>query len=266
VAPLMRLRTAMIAAKKQIVTGDRTGFKPLLEEFEAAFAACCNLKGPDGESLSLKQIAAELKLAEDFNNIVPEKVAAGKLAAPIKLDGVIDPAEWKGAAPFTLSNRDGLPDPHPTKGLIGYDDRAVYLAFTIFNGAKLPELARQPLDFQTFLTADNVEIYLQPSPAGTYGHFCFDYAGNRFDEKAADGGYDWNPDWTVAVKHDDPVWTAEVVIPLVSLEPLGPTPPAGGALWRMNIFRVAEGNNVQAWSRGGAEFHSPQFFGEVVFK
>ncbi|MEA4861743.1 MAG: beta-N-acetylglucosaminidase domain-containing protein [Victivallaceae bacterium] len=266
VAPLMRLRAAMVAAQKQIATGDRTGFKQLLDEFEAAFAACCDLKCPDGEVLPIKQIAAELKLAQDFNSIVPEKVSAGKLAAPIKVDGVIDPTEWKGATRFTISNRDGLPDPHPTKALIGYDDRAVYLAFVLFNGSQLPELARQPLDFQTFLTADNVEIFLQPSPSGNYGHFCFDYAGNRFDEKAADGGYDWNPDWSVAVKHNDPEWTAEVAIPLVSLEPLGPTQPSGGALWRMNIFRITGGNNVQAWSRGGSGFHSPQFFGEVVFK
>lgn len=266
VAPLVRLRNAMIAAQKQIATGNRENFKPLLDEFEAAAAACADLKAPDSGSLPLKSITDELTLAREFNHVIREKVAAGRLSAPVKADGVIDPEEWKGAAAFTVADRDGLPDPNPTKGLIGYDDHTVYLAFTVFNNAELPELQPQPLDYQTFLTADNLEIFIQPSPAGGYGHFCLDYAGNRFDEKEADGGFAWNPDWSVAVKRTPPVWTAEVTIPLVSLEPLGPVQPSGGALWRMNVFRVSGGNKVQAWSRGGSSFHSPQFFGEVVFE
>ncbi len=267
VAPINRLRNAMVAAQTKIAAGDRAGFKPVMDEFQAAFDACKAVTSPDGKPvIPLDAVADELRIAHEFIDLKVKSQELPWVDGTVKIDGDISDPIWNSAAVLELADRTGKPDAHPSTVRAALNGDMLIFSFDVYNPAELKDISGKERDFPTFLSADNIEIFLQPSPSGAYGHFCFDYAGNQFEEYSSEGGYDWNPDWQVAVRRTADRWTAEAAIPLSEMERLAPDAPSDGAFWRLNIFRTGGEAGSQAWNPGGASYHSPQFFGELTVK
>jgi hypothetical protein len=64
-------------------------------------------------------------------------------------------------------------------------------------------------------------------------------------------------------------WSAEVFIPYALLAPLRNVPPAPGAKWRANVYRVDYDGGKQTgwdWSRVGPSFQEYRRLGTLVFR
>ena len=64
-------------------------------------------------------------------------VATGRITAPPVIDGVVDDVCWQTAAStdslIQFQPRHGEPSPHRTVIYIGFDDRALYVAFVCYD-------------------------------------------------------------------------------------------------------------------------------------
>lgn len=263
---LNNAREAMIACQVAVSSGEREGFKELLENFEAAYAELEKRVDNNGDPLPAQALAKELSIAREFQTIQVSAIELYELDGDIVIDGDINADEWAGATSFALARRDGAEDNNPVKAMIGYTKDGLYIAMDITNHAVLPDIPDQPHDSSVYLNNDCVELFIQPSVGGKYGHWCFDYEGNRFEEIEADGGFGWNGDWKLATKQHETGWTAELFIPVIELELLQPKQLIPGNMWKMNIFRVSSDFGIQAYSLGGNRFHEPQFFGELLIR
>ena len=87
--PMLRLQKAFQAMEAAISTTDRSGFAPLLAEFESALAAAKKVTASDGKPLPLSQLDAPLAAAREFMNAALPKaeVSPGKPAAIKLTDG-----------------------------------------------------------------------------------------------------------------------------------------------------------------------------------
>ncbi len=293
VAPVNRLRDIMISYDCAEYTGDRSGLIASPAEFQAALDEVGKLRDADGGKLriGLDRIAIRVERAKVFDAFKRPETDIFRMAAPNKLDGVLSPGEWDSAAAIRLENADGSPDDAPTTVRIAYDADGIRLAFDIPAAKPLPETAKMRDDEAVFASPEAVEVFLQFVPAGpdtigSYLHFCFDSAGNRYDERACTGPLIWNGDWQVAVAETPTGWSAELFIrPDVAYastrviqeedsmffidEELGSAPaaPASGQTWLANFHRVGNrSGKVQSWGKGGFKFHMPGYFGALNLK
>ncbi len=261
------LRNSMIACQEAIASGDRSNFAQLLANFEKAYVDASKTIDNLGKPLPVSSVDGWLKISREFHNIAPSNMIAPAKQNPIKVDGIIEAQEWDNSGEFELTMRDVSEDNQPVKGKVFYAPEGLYLAFDVPNTSELKKLDKQRHDSPTYLHDDNISIFLQPSVSGAYVHFCFDYEGNRFEEKEATGGFNWNGYWNVGVKRNEQGWQAEVFIPIIELELVQPTQPESGKMWKLNIHRSSKfRNGVQSFSHGGVSFHNTQFFGELLMK
>ncbi|MDD4818468.1 MAG: beta-N-acetylglucosaminidase domain-containing protein, partial [Victivallaceae bacterium] len=231
-APLIeavREKTVPVTAAFEL--GDRKALENLLPELEKSLVPFRAAGLPDR---MIKQVADSAR--EMVEKVAPE-LAVNRAAVPVVVDGVPEIDEWSAAEPEYLLPRGGGDDPLPPSVRALYDDKNIYFAFVVPNSGELPELGPQPHDSTVFLNADSVAVFLQPSMGGGYGQWCFDYAGNKFDEPNGEGGFLWNPDWQLAIRRFKDGWTAEMAVPVVELERLAPVQPAPGVRWRANFHR-----------------------------
>ena len=77
------------------------------------------------------------------------------------------------------------------------------------------------------------------------------------------GDSTWDPNWFVAVKREQGVWTVEAAIPLAELVA---RPPPPGSTWAVGIQRVAPGVGFQSWTTPAAISVLPDGFGYLVFR
>ncbi len=261
-APLIEdVRAKTVPLVKAFELGDRKALAGLLPELDKALEPFRASGLPDR---MIVQAAANAR--EMVDKVAPE-LAVNRAVVAVTVDGVPEIDEWSAAETVYLAPRNGSVDPLPPSVRALYDDENVYFAFVVPNSSELPELGSQPHDSTVFLNADSVAVFLQPSMGGGYGQWCFDYAGNKFDEPNGEGGFLWNPDWRLAVRRFADGWTAEMAVPVVELERLTPVQPAPGVRWRANFHRGDRIKGVDSsWSLGGTSFHAVQFFGELVFK
>ena len=265
VAPAEELRKCMIACQNAFEAGDRQELTAKLPEFQTAYNKVKSIKTRSGEDMDMTTLDQVMNKMVTFSSVQVPTLKVPKTTANVAVDGEINSEEWQNAAEFTLVANDE--EATPVKGKAMYDDRGVYFAFEVFNDAELPPLGEQPHDSSVYLNDDHLEVFLQPSAMGKYGHWCFDYEGNRFDEPGNEGGFMWNPDWQLKVKRLNNGWQAEMFIPVAELEILTPKAPATGVMWRANFFRFdAPQKKVFSWSRGGDRFHDTQFFGDLIFE
>lgn len=107
-----------------------------------------------------------------------------------------------------MQSRNGKPVTMPSECRVQYAPEGLYLAFTVKNSDELKDIGKLERDRSLYLHDDCIELFIQPSPSGAYGHFCFDYEGNQFDEPEAEGGFMWNLDWRIATRRNADGWTA----------------------------------------------------------
>lgn len=264
VEPVNKLWSSYVACLEDFNSGNRVALAAKLPEAKRDYDNAAEMTFKDKRKLDLNPVKNALDSMTVFATTQVPILKVPKVRGNITMDGIIALDEWSGAADFQLT---GDNDTSQVNGKALYDDDGIFFAFDIRNDADLPPLQEQPRDSAVYLTLDSVEIFLQPSAMGAYGHFGFDYAGNRFDEPNAEGGFMWNPEWQVHVKRQNGGWQAELFIPTIELEQLAPKKPAPGVMWRVNFHRV-DGikNQIFSWSKGGMNFHVKQFFGDLIFE
>ncbi len=183
--------------------------------------------------------------------LAPKTIIARKVAAPLSLE----PAQWQRAIAEKLGPRTlGGPAPRwTTEVKVAYDDHALYVRFD----AALPEDWQKPAtvdrDDRRLLESESVGVVLAPdSDTARFYRFVGGVADtarydarNGFIEDPLDPRFNqddtsWNPQWTYhcATAADGKSYSALMVIPFASL---GVEPPTGGAQWKVNFGRVAQG-------------------------
>lgn len=290
VAPVNHLRKIMVSYDYAEYSGDRSGLAGTADEFAAALEEVKKLRDPDGQPLrlGLDRIGTRVERARTFEKNTAPKAEIHAAAAPVVLDGDITAEEWGKAATVKLETADGS-DAAPTVAKIMYAPEGVYLAFEIPASEPLPPLEKVRHDEAVYASPDVVEVFLQFTPEGpdnlaSYAHYCFDYAGNKFEEIPSD--IYWNGAWDVAVKNSDNGWTAELLIKpetgtrssrAIQMEDtmywveenpgLKPAVPAAGQVWKANFHRVENRTGkVQSWGKNGFKFHLPGYFGTLELK
>ena len=263
--PVNELRRRYVSGLRALEDCDREALTGIMPELERYYEMAKTANFKDGKTLDWKAFEYTVNQMRIFCSSTVPEMRVRKATAQITVDGVITPDEWQHAFEFMLrSNSD---DAQPVMCKTLYDDRGLYFVFDVFNDAELPPLAKQAHDNPVYLAADNIEVFLQADPNGDYGHFCFDYAGNLFDEPNGRGGHMWNPKWQLAVRPNDHGWQAEMFMPFDELNRLSPDAPAPGDVWLANFHRVDNlKGKIFSWNYSEYGFHTPHFFGRLKFE
>ncbi len=196
---------------------------------------------------------------------------AHRTAAPPVLDGTLNDPCWRRIKPAgDFVTRDRIKAQLSTTLRLAYDDENLYLAVDCEDPAPAAvRAAAQPGREMEFWSAgdDLVGLFFQPDPArDLYYHLACTAGGVKFDQQVRQGArdYAYAPPWQTAAAKTAQSWTAEIAIPLASLEAGG----GAGQVWKMNCFRIFRNNAQPAayWSwvgDGGA--HDTARFGELRF-
>ena len=298
VKPINNLRSILTVFDDVEYTGFRDQLKDLsVEQYQAALDEVAKMNTLNGKpfnvgyAFGLDRIQARIERAKSLLAAELPKAEIKKQTSAVVLDGVLAPGEWDDATILLLKNADGSEDNAPTKVYMSYTDDGVYMAFDVPAKTPLPENPRTKFDDAVFANPDCVEIMLQVLPdtqenIGSYAHYCFDFAGNMFDEAACNGNVFWNGDWKVRTAPTETGWSAEVFIrptatnftryatqmedKMYNTEKhpgVTPPAPAAGQQWKVNVHRIENSSGkVQSWGRGGFKFHLPSYFGTVELK
>ena len=239
---------------------------------------------------------------EKMQPIMPRGYVAGHTATPIVIDGKLDDPAWT-LAPWTTDFVDieGAAKPKPrfrTRAKMLWDDTYLYIAAELEEPHVWAKLTQH--DAVIFQDPD-FEVFLDPD-GDTHEYFEFEMNARntgwdlRLPKPYIDGGKardDWEiPGLRTAVhvqgtlndaRDTDRGWTLEIAFPWRALTASATpgTPPAEGAVWRINFSRVEwqivikdgqyekvpktpEDNWV--WSpQGVVDMHRPEMWGLVQF-
>lgn len=213
---------------------------------------------------------------------LPEYTVKRVRKAPV-IDGVLDDAAWKDAAPVRLvGSFDGRPASLRTEARLAYDDQNLYVAFDMDD----PDVWGTLLQRDAKIYEEEVvEIFLDANADGrTYNELEVSPHNTIFDAyfPARRQGMDlsWDSGMKTAVKVrgtlDNPAdrdegWSVEMQIPFAKLAEVPHVPPRKGERWRFNLYRLehpgrgpAEGQAFSPLFMG--DFHNLPRFGWLVFE
>jgi len=203
----------------------------------------------------------------DFDAIIAAGLLPGKdrrsgvvprLDQAPKIDGALDDAAWENVEAQSLYEISMGPINAPTEFKMGYDDKALYLAFKceepLIDRMAVREVGRDGPVWRS----ECVEVFLDPEAQGAKRmHFIaspwktgfydgrFGYIDDPFHPLVLSSREDtsWDPEWTYAFQIDKPnkFWTLEMAIPFTSIDTPVPKP---GERWRVNFARE---RNKQYW-------------------
>ena len=186
--------------------------------------------------------------------------------AQVKLDGVIDPAEWQGARhvtefkmvqPFTQAATR-----HPTEAWVLATPEGLAVAFrnTKIAGVETP---RQRSARDQDVAIDRVNVMLDFDGDGRSGYDFTVTASDSIQDSTITGGgnfsSDWDGSWQHAVVDSDGEWTAELLIPWHT----APMKKASGEKRTVAIYLdrvVGSVNERMAWP--AVTFERPQFLNQ----
>jgi hypothetical protein len=202
--------------------------------------------------------------------------------SPVVIDGKLDDAAWKTAAPLKLvKNIDGSESPLASEARILYDDRFFYFAFRFADDNIWATMKERDDRLWTeevaevFLQADArypAYIELEVNPLGAMLDIYLVDVRKPLPYKSWNSA---NLKWAVQVngtvdgQPGDKEWTAEIALPLEDVVPAPNNPPKPGDRWRMNLYRIDQrpARLGLAWSPTRKnDFHVPAMFGEIVFR
>ena len=218
-------------------------------------------------------------------NIDPPKYICRRIPdGCIKVDGILDEAEWQSADVIeNLMLSDGSGEStRKTSIRLCWDNKYLYIAFECDD----PDIWGTMLNRDDSLSDEEVvEAFICPSSKLTdYFEFEMSPLGTLFDADVSNPTGDraymtvdrsWDCDgWQTGVHVDgvvndrtvvDKSWTVEWAIPFPN------TPPKDGDIWRINLFRIDRTPEPEfsSWSptmKIPADFHVPEAFGYLVFK
>ncbi len=216
----------------------------------------------------LIKIALEMHPAGRATARTLPALAVPRLPAAPVVDGAVDDQVWRQAALVeTLRNtQTGDPVTPGTRVWVGYDDRALYVAFAC-DEPMMDRLVveRSGRDAQEVWLDDGVEVFLDPSGRRErYAHFIVNAAGAMLDAIGED--LSWNSSARAAAQRYQGSWQCELEVPWADLEAAGLKREAVMALnlCRNRMADPAAGWKHAAWSATYAWFHVPARFGVAL--
>ena len=177
-------------------------------------------------------------------------VRAIKLAAPLRVDGVLDEEVYSRERPFggliQVAPRYGEPQTERSDVWILYDDRNIYLVCRCWDSATSEAWTANELRRDTNGLRNNDHIgamfdtfYDRRSGFGFYTN----PLGARADYSVVDEGgsnTDWNPVWTSKTGRFEGGWTVEMAIPLKSIRYRAGNDQVWGIQLRRSVRRKNE--------------------------
>ncbi|GAA4369325.1 hypothetical protein GCM10023185_42870 [Hymenobacter saemangeumensis] len=148
------------------------------------------------------------------------QLTAVRISQPIKLDGVLDEAQWQQARPATdfIQNRPkpGPHEKHPTEVRILYDDTNLYVG-AIMHDVSPDSIMRELTARDRFGNTDFFGIFLDTyaDKLNGYGFFVTPSGGQMDARYSPAGGEDfnWNAVWDSRTSLQGTDWVAELRIP-----------------------------------------------------
>jgi hypothetical protein len=208
---------------------------------------------------------------------VTEPNGKGKLARPVllcaraetrpHLDGRLDDPVWQRAKPAALQSAQHDDGDWPAEVMVAYDAEFLYVAARCrqapASGASLPGGPAAVRSRDADLSAhDRIELLIGVDrDYTTYYRLAMDHRGWTND--SCWGDKTWDPQWFVAARQGDGVWTVEAAIPLAELTG---QPPQPRDTWAIGIQRVVPGTGFQSWSTPAAVSVLADGFGYLVFQ
>ena len=197
-----------------------------------------------------------------------------RTSTPIKIDGVLDAAEWANSGHtdnfWQYFPTDSVNSVGPTEIKMSYDDTYLYVGVkchTIGKDYVIPSLKR---DYR-FGGNDNITLlfdtYNDKTNAFVFGMNPY---GVRREALIANGGRQrndfngsWDNKWLGAAKTEDSFWVAEFAIPFKTLRF-----NAGSKKWRFNSYRNdTQYNEMSSWVRIPRNYiiMDLSFMGDIVW-
>jgi hypothetical protein len=219
-----------------------------------------------------------------------EPLAIPRLKTPPRLHGAVD--DWGDApvlGPFVDPGAGGEQRKNPVAAIarMGWDDRALYVAYVVRDKDPRSTLGRDDVDPHVWASSSGTELMLQPGDPHDnrdYYELQIDVNGAVFDSHFDDynapitgqgsdkvfGHQDWQSHVERAIgRMNGKYYVVEAALPWSALA-LGRVsiPPKAGDVWRMNLYTFKDGQRrAVAWSsiRGRGNFHKAERFGRVRF-
>ena len=189
---------------------------------------------------SLSEGEIQTLLARDRNQTNPPELTI-PLSGPseMKLDGVLQPDEWKNSAEYTgfITIFTQRWDRQQPRIWLQADRERLYIAWQWEHGSEPISQDKIGRDSAVYLD-DSIEVWLDPHGAGDPAKLvqCIVNArGSIYDSQG--GNPAWNGNWTCCCRDDEGRWTAELSVPWSDLGGL----PAVGERWGLNICRNRAG-------------------------
>ncbi len=194
---------------------------------------------------------------------LPTGYVVESTAAPV-VDGKLDDAVWKQAAPLAMGTMTGRGRPSAaTQALLLHHDGQLYLGFSM-DEPDVDKLRRTVTKFDgPAYQDDSIEVFLSPRGGSSWCQFIVGAAGALADSKDRRG--EWNSGARHKVAIGKNGWSVELAIPFAALG-AGPQAPKR---WRGNFYRNRHagprGEN-NAWSPTMRnDYDVPERFGVLVF-
>lgn len=190
-----------------------------------------------------------------------------KVSAVIKVDGVLDEADWStavAATQFFLNYPvDSLPPAFQTEARLTYDEDFLYVSFVCYDDDRPSVVQSLRRDIEWSLN-DNVGMYLDPFNDFTNGfYFTITPYGVQSEGTMSYGGADpqqsynvnWDNKWYSAVTRHKDRWVAELAIPFKSFR-YNQSEPA----WNVTFVRQdLKRNEVSSWIATPIQFIPASF-------
>jgi hypothetical protein len=198
----------------------------------------------------------------------PPRALAAPLTGPVQLDGRLDEAVWRSAAPatgFTQQDPDeGRPATQRTEVRFAYDDEALYVGARMFDSLGAAGVRTRLVRRDADTESDYVQLVLDTYHDHT-GRTVIQVnpSGVKYDAGQASPYADpsWDPVWEAATEIDSLGWTAELRIPLSQLRfPRDSVQTWGVQVWRY-VQRLNESSMWSFWGKN--ESGGPSRFGHV---
>ncbi|MBI5834414.1 MAG: hypothetical protein HZB16_19120 [Armatimonadetes bacterium] len=183
-------------------------------------------------------------------------------AAP-RVDGQVDGAEWAGAMRFDGLVWNGTLERRRAAAWVGATSDTLFLALRSQLPAEGVLLATVDRDSLKVVYDDALEVWVDPSPGSDHGR-AYQMLANPLGRRGFNflprgnvaARADWQADWPFAQRSADGWWSAEVAIPIASIEP---GRKATDGAWGINLCR--DWKPDWAWSclAGGAYAPSTRF-------
>jgi hypothetical protein len=194
----------------------------------------------------------------------PKNVLRVAIGPKPRLDGKLDDAIWQRTQIAEIKGTTAEDGAWTAAARLAYDTEFLYLAAECHRPADSPlSEAEGPRPRDPNLSDhDRVDFYLDlDRDWSTFFRLTVDHRG--WTGEACWDDATWNPQWFVAARTDDGIWTAEAAIPIAELTGEA---PQSRYVWALGIERTIPGVGVQSWTSPDVAASRPESFGYLIFE